>query len=86
MRSSFNFFTDLTNSLQAINKMITNIFLMDLHCFQSKYHKVDNIIFLVEHNVLVSVAGPPAFQDISTLQSGMWLQPTEICIYLLQFT
>lgn len=89
MRSSSKLFTDLTKSLQATNEIIKKVFLkytLDRHCCQSKYQKVDITVFLAQHNVLVSVAGSPTFQDISTLQSGMWLQPTEIRMYLLQFT
>jgi len=76
MRSSSKLFTNLNKSLQATNQMRTNVFLkcaLDLHCFQSKYHEVDFTGFLAQHNVLVSVTGPLPFQNISTLQSGMWL-------------
>lgn len=54
--------------------MITSIFLkytLDLHFFQNKYHKTDITIFLVQHNILENVAGHPAFQGLSTLQSSM---------------
>lgn len=56
--------------------MITSIFLkyaLDLHCFQNKYHKADITIFLGQHNILVSVVGPLAFQGLSTLKSSMQL-------------
>lgn len=59
--------------------MITSVFLkyaLVLLCFPDKYHNIDATVFLVQHSVLVSVAGPPTLQYISTLQSGMWLQPT----------